>query len=79
VEAASGQLDLRPLEVAQLGCPQAMAVAEQDHGGIAMGMAARLPRGHHQPLDFGRRQVQVQVLAGANCSDPIRLTAPNND
>jgi len=45
VEPAGGQLDLRPLQIAQLGRPQAVAIANQDHGCIPMAVAARLPGG----------------------------------
>src|SRR5262249_47396361 len=62
VEAAGGQLDLRPLQIAQLGRPQAVAIADQDHGCVPMAVAAGLPGGRHQALDLGRRQ----VLASAN-------------
>src|SRR5262249_54343256 len=40
VQAALGELDLLPLQVADLGGPQAMAVGHQDHGRIAMAVAA---------------------------------------
>jgi len=51
-----------PLQIAQLGRPQAVAIADQDHGCVPMAVPARLPGGRHQALDLGRRQ----VLAGAN-------------
>src|SRR5262249_2009713 len=59
---AGGQLDLRPLQIAQLGCPQAVAIADQDHSRVPMAVAAGLPGGRHQALDLGRGP----VLAGAN-------------
>src|SRR5262245_49728679 len=55
------QLHLRPLQIAQLGRPQAVAIADQDHGCVPMAVAAGLPGGRHQALDLRRRQ----VLAGA--------------
>ena len=57
-----GQLDLRPLQIAQLGRPQAVAIADQDHSRVPMAVAAGLPGGRHQALDLGRRQ----ILAGTN-------------
>ena len=52
VEAALGQLDLLPLQVADLRRPQAMAVGDQDDGRIAMAVAAMLAGTVHQPLDL---------------------------
>ena len=52
VEAALGQLDLLPLQVAHLGGAQAMAVGHQDHGRIAMAVAAMLSGAVHQPVDL---------------------------
>jgi hypothetical protein len=43
---------LEPLEAAQLGSPETVAVADQDHGCVPMAPAAALPGGGHQPLDF---------------------------
>src|SRR5215471_5515164 len=57
VEAALGQLDLLPLEVAHLGGPQAMAVGHQDHGRVAMPIAAVLARAVHQPLDLALGEI----------------------
>jgi len=42
---AGGQLDLRPLQIAQLGRPQAVAIANQDHSRVPMAVAAGLPGG----------------------------------
>ena len=52
VQAALGQLDLLPLQVAHLGGPQAMAVGDQDHGRVAMAVAAMLAGAVHQPVDL---------------------------
>src|SRR5262245_44276732 len=52
VQAALGQLDLLPLQVADLRRPQAMAVGDQDHGRIPMPVAAMLSGALHQPLDL---------------------------
>ena len=51
MQSTRRRLDLRPLEVAQLGSPETVAVADQDHGCV-MAPAAALPGGGHQPLDF---------------------------
>ena len=55
MQSTRDKLDLRPLEVAQLGSPETVAVADQDHGCVPMAPAAALPGGGHQPLDFARR------------------------
>ena len=52
-----GQFDLVPLQVAKLGGPQAVPEGEQDHGRVAMTVAARLDGGGAQPLDLGHGQV----------------------
>src|SRR5262249_55693020 len=57
VHAACGQLDLRPLQVAQLRGPQSVPVADQDHGGIPVAVTARLPSCGHQALDLGLGQI----------------------
>jgi hypothetical protein len=53
-----------PLEIAHLGRPQAVPVGNQDHGGIAMTVAAAFPGRHHQRLDLGRRQI---LARSGNC------------
>src|SRR5262249_36192233 len=57
VEAALGQLDLLPLQVADLRRPQAVAIGDQDHGRIAMPVAAMLARAIDQPLDLALGEV----------------------
>ena len=47
VKAALGQFDLLPLQVADLGGPQAMAVGDQDHGRVAMPITAMLAGAVH--------------------------------
>ena len=42
VQAALGEFDLLPLQVADLRGPQAMAVGDQNHGRVAMAVAAML-------------------------------------
>src|SRR5262249_10110316 len=55
VQAALGQLDLLPLQVADLRGPQAVAVGDQDHGGVPMPVAAMLASPVHQALDLTLR------------------------
>src|SRR5262245_29894181 len=57
VEAALGQFDLLPLQVADLRGPQAMAVGDQDHGRVAMPVAAMLAGAVHQPLDLALGEI----------------------
>jgi len=57
VQAALGQLDLLPLQVADLRRPQAMAVGDQHHGRVAMPVAAMLSGAVHQPLDLALGEV----------------------
>ena len=57
VQATLGQLDLLPLQVAHLRGPQAVAVGDQDHGGIAMAVATILAGAVHQPLDLALGEV----------------------
>jgi hypothetical protein len=52
MQSTRRRLDLRPLEVAQLGSPKTVAIADQDHGCVPMAPAAALSGGGHQPLDF---------------------------
>ena len=57
VEAALGELDLLPLQVADLRGPQTMAIGDQDHGRVAMAVAAMLAGAVHQPVDFALGEV----------------------
>src|SRR5262245_38531461 len=57
MQAALGKLDLLPLQVAHLRRPQTMAVGHQDHGRIAMPVAAMLAGTVHQPLDLSLGEV----------------------
>ena len=57
VKAALGELDLLPLQVAHLGGAQAMAVGHQDHGRVAMPIAAMLSGAVHQPLNLALGEV----------------------
>src|SRR5215467_6206763 len=57
VQAALGELDLLPLQVADLRRPQAMAVGDQDHGRVAMPVAPMLARAVHQALDLALGEI----------------------
>jgi hypothetical protein len=57
VQAALGELDLLPLQVANLGGSQAMAVGDQHHGRVAMPIAAVLKRAVHQALDLALGEI----------------------
>src|SRR5215471_9874168 len=57
VEAALGQLDLLPLQVADLRGPQAVAIGDKDHGRVAMPIAAMLAGAVHQPLDLALGEI----------------------
>src|SRR5262249_8287718 len=57
VEAALGQLDLLPLQVADLGGPQTVSIGHQDHGRIAMAVPAMLAGAVHEPLDLALGEV----------------------
>jgi hypothetical protein len=62
VQAARIQLNLRPLQIAQLAGPQTVPVADQDHGRVAMAPAAALPGRRHQALDLSGSE----ILASSN-------------
>src|SRR5215510_2103081 len=62
MQAALGELDLLPLQVADLRGPQAVAIGDQDHGRVAMPVAAMLARAVHQPLDLA-----LGEIASLNC------------
>ena len=57
VQAALGQLDLLPLQVADLRGPQAVPIGDQDHGRIAMAVATILAGAVHQPLDLALGEI----------------------
>src|SRR5215831_7441685 len=57
VQAALGELDLLPLQVADLGGPQTVSIGHQDHGRIAMAVAAVLARAVHQPVDLALGEI----------------------
>ena len=57
MQAGLGKLDLLPLQVADLRGSQAMAIGDQDHGRVAMAVAAVLASAIHQPLDLALGEV----------------------
>src|SRR5262249_7296635 len=74
VKAALGQFDLLPLQVADLRGPQTVAIGDQDHGRVAMPLAAMLSGAVHQPLDLALGEgaaVDCQVY-DAWCAFPGR-------
>jgi hypothetical protein len=52
VKAALGQFDLLPLQVADLRCSKTVSIGDQDHGRVAMPIAAMLSGAVHQALDL---------------------------
>src|SRR5262249_50347215 len=57
VQAALGELDLLPLQVAHLRGPQTVAIGDKDHGRVAMPIAAMLAGAVHQPVDLALGEV----------------------
>jgi hypothetical protein len=57
VQATGIELDLVPLQIAELGRSQAVPIGDQDHGRIAVTMAARFAGGRHQRLDLSAGQI----------------------
>src|SRR5262245_45035106 len=57
VQPAGVDLDLVPLQIAQLGSSKPVAVGQQDHGGVPVAIAAVLARGLHELLDLAACEV----------------------
>ena len=57
VHSALVELDLVPLQVAQLGRSQAVTVGDQDHRCIAMSVPAALTSAVHQCLDLALNEI----------------------
>ena len=57
VQAALGEFDLLPLQVADFRRPQAMAVGDQHHGRVAMPIAAMLSGAVHQAVDLALGEI----------------------
>ena len=56
VQGRGVEVDLNPAQIGKLADPQAVAVGDQDHGGIAMTAAVALGGVHHG-FDLGLGQV----------------------
>jgi hypothetical protein len=74
MHAAGLERDRRPLQIAQLGHPQAVAEADQNHGRIALAMAIA-PGRLLQPVDLELGEVlaiaaHVPVAAAAQRDCP---------
>jgi hypothetical protein len=52
VQAALRKLDLLPLQVADLRCPQTVAIGDKDHGRVAMAAPTELASTVHQTLNL---------------------------
>src|SRR5436190_22009515 len=57
MHAALVELDLVPLEIADLRGSQSMTIGDQDHGRVSMSVAAVLAGIVHELFDLARRQV----------------------
>src|SRR5215831_9012701 len=57
VQAALGQFDLLPLQVADLRGSQTVAIGDQGHGRVAMAVAAMLARAVHQAVDLALGEI----------------------
>ncbi len=57
MQPALVELDLVPLEAADLACSQAVAIGDQDHGGIAMTVPADLAGSIHELLDLALGEI----------------------
>jgi hypothetical protein len=81
VQAALGELDLLPLQVADLRGTQTMAVGDQNHGRIAMPIAPMLSGALYQPLDLALGEIaplDCQVYDAWWCAFPgCRFHADN--
>ena len=64
VQTSGVELDLMPLQITELGSPEAVTVGDQDHARVPMAPAASLPSRRHQLLDLGCCEVpSVRYLA----------------
>ena len=57
VQAAFGYINLLPSQVADLRGPQAVPIGDQDHGRVAMPVAAMLACAAYQPLDLALGEI----------------------
>ena len=72
MEAAMGKIDGVPAQRDQLARPQAMAVGDQDHGGVAVAIAV-LASCRDQPIDLGIGQVLARADLGV--AAPLRWSS----
>ncbi len=56
-QPAGIQLDLMPLQIAQLGSPKPVPVGDQDHGRVPVAVSTVLARGLDQPLDLATGEI----------------------
>jgi hypothetical protein len=59
------------LQVADLRGPQTVAVGDQDHGRVAMPVAAMLAGVVHQPLDFALGEIASMAAVIAAMEAPL--------
>ena len=57
MQSAGIQLDLMPLQIAQLGSPKPVPVGHQDHGGVPVTVSTMLARGLDQLLDLAAGEI----------------------
>jgi hypothetical protein len=57
VQPAGVDLDLVPLQIAQLGSSKPVAVGQQDHGGVPMPVATMLASGFDELLDLAAGEI----------------------
>ena len=74
VHGAGLERDRRPWQVAQFGDAQAVAVADQDHGRVALAMAVALGR-LDQALDLTLGQV-LAIAAHVPVAAPAQYDCP---
>src|SRR5258707_11037438 len=70
VQTAGVQLDLVPLQIAQLGSSKPMPVGQQDHGGVPMPVATVLASGFDELLDLAAGEIapgaEMEIAPGAD-------------
>jgi hypothetical protein len=75
MQTSMGEIDLVPAEIHQLADPQAVAISDQDHGGIAMAPAV-VAGCLDQLLDLGASQMFPGSIGGIRT--PFRCDCPIN-
>src|SRR5437870_4926406 len=67
MQPALVEFDLMPLEAADFRSPQAVAIGDQDHRGIAVTTSTHLAGSVHKPLDLASPDdVSIQAAIEAN-------------